>query len=312
MGFAAEVVPFVKQLFGEFSEDDCMTLAASLAYYIVFSLAPLLLVVIAIAGLVVSPEEAQRAMYGQFQYLIGAEGADQIKTMIEHVQQAETGSWIARIFGIVILLFGATGVMVNLQNALNRVWGVKPDPEAGGAWRFVTKRLLSFAMILGIAFLLLVSLVMSAAASAIADRASHLLPQGLSDAAIQAVELGISFVIIAILFAFIFKFLPEAVIRWKDVAIGALATAFLFVLGKFGIGLYLGNSNVGSAYGAASSLAILFVWVYYSSLIVLLGAEFTQVWTRRYGAGLKPAPGTVLVEQKEEVVGHGPPAESPA
>jgi membrane protein len=177
---------------------------------------------------------------------------------------------------------------------------VKPAPGATGVWSFVLKRLLSFAMILGIAFLLLVSLVLSAFSSAIVDRASHLLPAGLSDAAVRAADLGVSLVIITLLFTLIYKFLPEARIRWRDVIVGAFGTAVLFTLGKFAIGLYLGNSDVGSAYGAAAGLAVLFVWVYYSSALVLLGAEFTQVWAKRYGAGVEPGPHAVIASEEEK------------
>lgn len=307
-GRLAEARDFVKTLFREFQEDDCLSMAAALAYYTVFSLAPMLLIVIVVAGLVVSPEQAKEAVHGQFQGLVGAQGADQIQTMVESVQSNPGGSLVARILGVVAILFGATGVMIQLQSALNRAWSVKPDPEAGGVKRFLLKRVLSFGMILGIAFLLLVSLAMTALLAAVADRASSLLPAGVSDLIPQAVNAGVSLVVVTALFAAIFKVMPEARIRWRDVAVGALVTAILFTIGKSLIGLYLGNSNVGTAYGAASSLAIVFVWVYYSSVIVLLGAEFTQVWTRKYGAGLEPEAGAVIAEREERIVPDGVPA----
>lgn len=305
------MLSFLKQVVTEFGEDDCLTMAASLAYYVVFSLAPLLLVVIAIAGLFVSPAEAEAALHGQFEFLIGADGAEQVRTMLAHVRSAPAGSWLARVLGVVVLLFGATGVMVQLQAALNRTWGVRPDPEVrGGLARFALKRMVSFAMILGIAFLLLVSLVLSAFASALAERAGHLLPEGVSDAALWGLDLSVSFVLVTALFAALYKFLPEARVRWRDVLVGAAVTGVLFVLGKFGIGVYLGQSNVGTVYGAASSLAILFVWVYFSAVILLFGAEFTQVWTHRFGHGIAPRRGTLLVETEERVVGHGPQVEA--
>lgn len=309
---------FLKQVFTEFSEDDCFTLAAALAYYTVFSLPPLLVLVISIAGVFVTPEEAVRAVHAQFETLVGAEGARPIADMIAASRDDPSSDIATRIFGVVVLVFGATGVMVQLQASLNRAWDVQPKPGALGVWTFVLKRLLSFAMILGIAFLLLVSLVLSAVASAIVDRASFLLPAGLSDAALGAVDLGASLVVITTLFTLIYKFLPEARIRWRDVVVGALGTAVLFTLGKFAIGVYLGNSDIGSAYGAASSLAVLFVWVYYSSALLLLGAEFTQVWAKRFGAGVEPAPHAEIASEREarETCGERgldhPPTPSPA
>lgn len=297
---------FVKQVVSEFQEDDIMGMAAALSYYTVFSLAPMLLIVIVVMGLVVSPEEAQKAVNGQFEGLVGQQGAEQIATMIEGVQANPGGSLVARVLGIIAVLFGATGVMVQLQAALNRAWDVKPDPNAGGIKNFFLKRVLSFGMILGVAFLLLVSLAMTAILAAVSSRAESLIPDWMSEVVAQVLNQGISFVVVALLFAAIFKIMPEAKIQWKDVAVGALVTAILFTIGKTLIGLYLGNSNVGTAYGAASSLAIVFVWVYYSSVIVLLGAEFTQVWTRRYGAGLEPQKGAVIAVQEERIVGTEP------
>ena len=303
----ADAGSFLKKVFSEFGEDDCPSMAAALAYYIVFSLAPVLLLVTAIAGLFLTPHEASRAIQEQFQYLIGAQGAEQIATVMQNAQSDGGRGVVAKIVGIAAVVFGATGVMVQLQAALNRAWGVKPNPHQG-IRGFVLKRMLSFAMILGIAFLLLVSLVLSAVATAIAKSATWLIPDGLSGPAMSVVDFSVSFLVIALLFAAIYKILPDARIRWRDVAVGSVVTALLFSVGKLLIGLYLGNSDVGSTYGAASSLAILFVWVYYSSMIVLLGAEFTQVWTTRFGAGLEPERGAVVVEQKEKIVATAPPA----
>ena len=298
---------FFKQVFSEFGEDDCPSMAAALAYYIVFSLAPVLVLVTAIAGLFLTPDEASRAIQEQFRYLIGEQGAEQIATMMQNARTDGGRGVVTKVVGIVAIVLGATGVMVQLQAALNRAWGVKPNPHQG-IRGFVLKRMLSFAMILGIAFLLLVSLVLSAVATAIARSAAWLLPDGLSGPAMNIVDFSVSFVVVALLFGAIYKILPDARIRWRDVIVGSLVTALLFSVGKVLIGLYLGNSDIGSTYGAASSLAVLFVWVYYSSMIVLLGAEFTQVWTTRYGAGLEPERGAVVVEQKEKIVSAAPPA----
>ena len=296
-----ETWDFLKQVFGEFNKDDCMTNAAALAYYTVFSLAPTLVIVISVAGFFVSPQQASDALLEQFRGLIGVEGAEQIATMLEHARSDAAQGAVARVLGIVLVVIASTGLMIQLQAALNRAWDVKPNPKQG-VRGFMLKRALSFAMIVSISFLLLVSLVLSAIVSAVTSRASYLLPDQLSEFTLQAVNAGISYVIIALLFAAIYKVLPDATIQWRDVAVGAAATALLFALGKFAIGLYLGNTNVGSAYGAASSLAILFVWVYYSSVILLFGAEFTQVWTRRYGSGLIPNKGAVIVTREEKIL----------
>lgn len=292
-----EAWDFGREVWTDFNDDDCTSMAASLAYYTVFSLAPLLVIVIVVAGLVLTPEQARSAVLNETQGLVGPEGADQIATMVASVQADQSGNLLARVLGGAIILFGATGVMVELQSALNRAWGVRPAPNQG-VRTFLVKRLLSFAMILGIAFLLLVSLVLTAVLSAIANTAAELLPDALSGVALEGTNFVVSLLVIALLFAAIYKVMPEAVIRWRDVAVGALVTAFLFSIGKSLIGVYLGNSNVGSVYGAASSLAIVLVWVYYSAVIVLVGAEFTQVWTRRYGGGLVPEPGAEVVNPR--------------
>lgn len=291
-----EVTSFAKEVAVEFSDDDCLSMAAAIAYYTVFSLAPLLVIVIVIAGLFVSPDQASEAVHGQFAGLLGASGAEQIRTMVEQVQANPGGTLAARILGVVAVLFGGAGVMLQLQKALNRAWNVKPDPKHGGVQHFLMKRVLSLAMILAVAFLLLVSLVVTALLSAVAARAESLLPAGLSWASAELVNFGVSLLVVTGLFTAIFKFMPEARIRWRDVAVGGLVTGLLFSLGKAGIGIYLGNSHVGTAYGTASSLAIVLVWVYYSAVILLFGAEFTQVWTRRYGTGSHPVAGAVVAD----------------
>jgi membrane protein len=291
-----EAASFARTVVTEFLEDDCMSMAASLAYYTVFSLAPMLVIVIVVAGLFVTPEQATAAVDAQLEGLIGPEGAAQIGVMIAHVRADPGGSLVVRTLGLLAVLAGATAVMVQLQTALNRAWNVMPDPESGGAWTFLTKRLLSFGMILGMAVLLLVSLLLSAVLTAIADRAAYLLPMG-SALAPRLTELGVSFVVTTLLFMALYKLMPEARIRWSDVAVGSVVTALLFTIGKSLIALYLGQSNVGTAYGGASSLAVVLVWVYYSAVIVLFGAEFTQVWTRRYGGGLHPVAGAVIASE---------------
>jgi membrane protein len=300
----AEVVDFLKTVIGDFTSDDCPMMAAALAYYTVFSLAPMLLIVSWAAGWFLTPEEASLAIHGQFEGLIGAEGARQVETMLANARRVDPHGVIGKVAGIVAIVLGGTGVMLQLQASLNRAWGVRPDPKRG-LRRFVLKRLLSFGMVLGVAFLLLVSLVLSAAASAVASKTAEVLPDAWSAGALEVVDFSVSFVVITSLFAAMFKILPDAVIRWRDVIVGAAFTSLLFSIGKVLIGLYVGNTDVGSTYGAASSLAVLFVWVYYSSMIVLLGAEVTQVWTTRYGRGLEPERHAVLVEHRADASHHG-------
>jgi len=288
----SELWAFGKQVVSEFVEDDCLSMAAALAYYTVFSLAPLVVAVLLLAGLVIPPEQANEAFYAQLKQLLGPTSSEQVAVMVNAVRSGHAHGLFGRIVGTAVTVFGATGVMVQLQSALNRAWQVVPDPGTGGVRNFLFKRLLSFAMILGIAFLLLVSLVLTAVLNAIAQQAQDLLPVKI--VSLQLVNFAVSLVVITALFATIYKVMPDARIRWRDVAVGAVISALLFTVGKLLIGLYLGNSNIGTAYGAASSLAVLLVWVYYSSVTVLLGAEFTQVWTRRYGRGLEPQRGATI------------------
>lgn len=276
----------LKETFDEWNKDKASRLAAALAYYTIFSLAPLLIIVIAIAGAVFGDDAARGQLTGQIQGLVGAEGAEFIESAIQNAGQpgSDTGL-VASVISIVVLLFGASGVFAELQDALNTVWEVAPKPEQG-FWEIARKRFLSFGMILGIAFLLLVSLVVSAVLSGLNTFVSGLLP-GI-DFLWQFANFVISFGVITLLFAMMFRFLPDVKISWGDVWIGAAITALLFTLGKSIIGLYLGNSSFGSTYGAAGSLIIILAWVYYSAQILFFGAEFTQVYSRRYGSHIVP------------------------
>jgi membrane protein len=279
----------LKDTFREWREDGANRLAAALAYYTTFSLAPLLVLVIAIAGLVGGQDAAQTQTMAQVEDLLGAEGREFVEGMIESASQPETGR-AATFIGAVTLLFGALGVFGELQNSLNTIWEVKPKPARNwldGIRRFVVRRLLSFTMVLGIGFLLLASLVISAAVSALGEYIGNRWPmahQGINVRWLELIHFIISFLVITFLFAMIFKFLPEIKIPWKDVWLGAAVTSALFSLGKFLIGLYLGRSEVGNTFGAAGSMAILLIWVYYSAQILFFGAEFTQVYANRYGS----------------------------
>jgi membrane protein len=286
------IFAMLKETVREFLGDDCMRLAAALSYYTIFSLPALLILILMVASVFIDPQDMQGRIDQQMGALIGRDGAEQIQTMIEHANRPDTGGPLAAILGIAALLFGATGAFMQLQAALNKAWDVEPDPDAGGLRNFIVKRFFSLAMILGIAFLLLVSLVISAALGAFGDVLASYLP-GVSEVLLQLLQLGVSLALISALFAAMFKVLPDAEIAWRDVWVGAVVTALLFVVGKFAIGLYLGNSEPGTAYGAAGSLAVLLVWIYYSAIILFLGAEFTQVWATRRGGGVRPSKGAV-------------------
>lgn len=310
MASDTSVVSILKHSAKEFMDDNCPRMAAALAYYTIFSLPPLLILIITIVGAVWDPQTIRAAMEGQFAQMMGPEAAGEIHTMIENANRPGSGGALQTILGVAALIFGATGAFIQLQDALNQAWEVEPDPESGGLKNFLLKRVFTFGMILGVGFLLLVSLVLSAALSAFGDALSGMLPGGLSGAFLHALNLGISLVIVTVLFAALFKVVPDAKIAWRDVWVGAAVTAVLFVLGKFLIGLYLGNSDPGQAYGAAGSLAVLLLWIYYSGLIVLFGAEFTQAWADARGSGIEPEEGAVRVVEKKVREGEGTVAEA--
>lgn len=296
------VYRILKLTLNEFWEDNCPRLAAAISYYTVFSLPPLLVLVITVASLFIDPETVRGTLNQQVVELVGEDAARQIETMIELAERPGAEGPVATVIGIVTFLFGATVAFAQLQAALNEVWEVKPDPGQGAIKNFAIKRVLSFAMILGIALLLLVSLLISAALSIVVNKLEVLIPEGVSGPLLIAVNTGVSFIVVTLLFAAIFRVLPDAVIAWRDVWVGAAVTGLLFVIGKHFVSLYIGNSNPGSPYGAAESLAIVLVWIYLSAMILLLGAEFTQVWAQHYGKRIVPAKGaTHVIEKREQV-----------
>ncbi|MBW3539607.1 MAG: YihY/virulence factor BrkB family protein [Planctomycetes bacterium] len=284
----------LKQTVKEFIADGCMSHAAALAYYTIFSLPALRVIVVAIAGLAFDPADVRGRVASEIRTVVGEDGARQVRTMIGHAEELGSG-WFVTIIGIGVLLFGATGALAQLQAALNSAWGVRPDPQQGGLKNFLTKRILSLAMVLVVGFVLLVSLIAAAGISAVSHR---VLPEAWSRAVLHWTNFGISFATLTLLFAAIFKVLPDAKIAWRHVWVGAAVTSLLFTVGKVALGFYFGNADVGSAYGTAGSLALILVWIYYSSVILLLGAEFTQVWAQRHGEGIRPAHGAVRILQK--------------
>ena len=276
----------LKETVVEWSDDRASRKGAALAFYTVFSLAPILIVAIAIAGFFFGQEAARGEIFEQVRDLLGPDGAQAIQAMIQNASHPGAGL-IATLIGVVTLFLGATTALAELKDGLDQIWDVPPE-RMTGVWYFVRKRLLSIGLILSLGFLLLVSLVFSAVLTAVAKRWG---PADATGAVLQAVNFLVAFGLVTLLFAMIYKILPSTRIAWRDVIIGSVVTALLFSIGKFAIGLYLGNSAIGSSYGAAGSVILVLVWVYYSAQIFLLGAEFTKVYAHRYGSrrGLTPA-----------------------
>jgi membrane protein len=295
--FFANAFSLLKQTFQEWLQDKAPQLGAALAYYTVFSLAPLVLVLLAIVGIIFrdNPAGAWDKITQQMSYFLDQSAVQVVQSIAQKASEPGKGL-IATIIGVALALFGASGVFGQLQDALNTIWGVKAKP-GGGIWGFLRVRFLSFAMVGGICFLLLVSLVLEGVLKGFSHYVQAALPGGIVIA--MTVYLVFDFAVIVLVFAIIFKFLPDVEIQWRDVWIGAAITAIFFGIGKWALGLYLGSGAAGSAYGAASSLITLLLWVYYSSQILLFGAEFTQVYADRAGRGVEPAEYAVRVITKK-------------
>src|SRR5205809_2202472 len=285
--FVADSLSLLKQTFLEWLEDKAPQLGAALAYYTVFSLAPLVLLLLAIVGFVFhnDPAGAWRKVTEQMSYFLDKSAIDVVENIAQKASQPNKGL-LATIIGILLALFGASGLFGQLQNALNTIWGVKAKP-GGGISGFLRSRFLSFAMVAGVCFLLLVSLVLESLLKSFSHYVQVMLPGGIVIAVVVYSVFDLA--VVVLLFASIFKFLPDVKIQWRDVWIGALITAIFFAIGKWALGLYLGSGTAASAYGAASSLITLLLWIYYSSQILLFGAEFTQVYAARAGRALVPA-----------------------
>lgn len=285
----------LKETFSEFADDNVTKLSASLAYYTVFSLGPLLLVVISVTGFFFETNDVMWSVYWQLEDLVGKSSADQVFKIIQQLrdQNAKTFS----IIGIGILIFGATTVFADIQDSINYIWSIKAKPQRG--WlKYLKNRLLSFSLVLGIAFLLIVSLFISS----LTDVMSKSLFRTLQDELVillQIFNLLFTFVIITLLFASIYKLLPDAIIRWKDAIRGAFFTGLLFMLGKYLIGLYISSSEMDNTYGAAASIIIILSWVYYTAIILYFGAEFTKVYAMRAGGKIKLKGSAVFIVKKE-------------
>ncbi len=297
---AWQIVTVFRRTFSEFLEDECMSMGAALAFYAMFSIPPILIILITVVGLFIGSGQAKEELIARAQVEMGPQIAQQLEKI--HMQQREGTGRVATILGAIALVFGATGVMAQLQTALDRAWDVAPDPRRGSILNTIVKRSLSFAMILIVAILLLASVVLSTLLAAFGDVVTNAIGHGAQALIWQWLNSLISWLIIAVLFAALFKVLPDAKVAWRDVWVGALVTAVLFVIGKYFLALYLGRASVGSPYGAAGSLALLLVWIYYTSLIFLFGAEFTQVWAQRDGGQIPAAAGAVKTGRKTRKV----------
>lgn len=272
----------LKETVEEWQRDKVEQMAAALAYYTLFSIAPLLVIAVAVAGAVFGQEAARGEIVTQIQGLLGKAGAEVVQTALANTQNPQAGNGIVpSIISTLALLFGASGVFIQLQDSLNAVWNVEPSQQAG-VQAIVRKRVFSFAMVITIGFILMVSLVVSAALSALSTFTNQLMPA--LESFWKLFNIGISLGVFTLLFALIYKYLPDITIAWRDVLVGAFFTAILFSVGKELLGFYLGNGSFGSAYGAAGSVVTVLAWIYYSVQIMLFGAEFTQVYTRKYGS----------------------------
>lgn len=291
-----ELIPIkklLKRTFEEWQKDKASRLAAALAFFAVLSLPPLLVLIITIVGQFASGEAAQQTIVQQVEQVVGSQGANAIVMILDAASQPTSLS-LAALTSVVVLLFGASGVFVQLQDALNTVWNVMPDPEKG-IMNVIQKRVVSFVMILAMGALFLILLLLSSVVAFLGSQINQALPGSLPVFRILNVVLG--FLLLMGVFALLFKTVPDVTVAWRDVWLGSAVTAVLFVLGVFGMGLYLSFSNPASSYGAAGSLIILMIWIYYSTQIFLLGAEFTQVYANMYGSQIVPEEGAVRIRK---------------
>ena len=280
----------------KFFETGCAEMAAAISFYTFFSLPALITLLLTFVGHVMDPAIVQQAIITQVGGLIGNAGAEQVRMIVEHAHRASSIS-VATLLTMLVLALGATAAFAQLQSSLNKVWGVKPNPNRNQLRVFLVKRVFSFGVVVTVAFLLLVSLVLSTSLGILRDRFTS--PLGAPTYLLEFGTSVVAFMLVTILFAVMFRFLPDARIAWRDVRAGAVCSALLYTLGKIVIGLYLGGTDPGSAYGAAGSLAVVLIWVYYTAMVLLLGATFTEQWAERYGRGVRPEAGAVAYVEEE-------------
>ena len=285
-----------KLAFVGFIEDNGLRLSASLSYYTIFSIAPILIIVISLVGIFYGVDAVEGRIYGQINGWVGNVAADQIQEIIKNVEYSEKSSG-GVIVGSIILLIGATGVFTEIQDSINYIWSIKAKPKKG--WlKMILNRLLSFSLIAGFGFLLLVSLLVNTLMDILSDRLKLLFPEG-TIYLFYALNMMFIFFVISSLFAIIFKVLPDAHIRWRDSFIGAFFTAFFFILGKFLIGFYIIHTNIGATFGTTASIILILLWVYYSSIILFFGAEFTKMYALNYGGKITPNDTAVFIIKQE-------------
>lgn len=285
--------------FQAFGQDKAMKFSASLAYSTVFALSPLLVLIISVASIFYEKGQIQGKVFGEIGALIGQDASQQLQQLIAR-SALSGGSTFSLVASIVVLMIGASAIFTEIQDTLNIIWRVRPKPRKGIVL-MIKNRVLSFSMIISLGFLLVVSLIVNGIIAAVSDRLQVFFPE-ITVALVLVFNVVLTFIIICLLFGIIFKFLPDVRISWKDVRVGAITTALLFMLGRYLIGLYLQMAGTGSAFGAAGSVIVILTWVYYTACILYFGAEFTQVYAEKFGTSIRPAPYAVHVIQKEEEV----------
>ncbi|MBA9072105.1 membrane protein [Flavobacterium gossypii] len=294
-GLLSKTWYLLKTTFNEFNDDNAIKLSASLSYYTIFALPPLMIIIITICGFFFGTEAVTGQLYGQINGLVGNDAAIQIQNAIKNVELSNSNVF-ATIFGGVMLLIGASGVFAEIQSSINFIWGLRAKPNKG-IKKFIQNRLMSFSMIASVGFLLLVSLLVNSVMDLLSARLKLYFPES-TVYLFYVLNLIIVFLIITILFAIIFRTLPDGNIKWKDAFIGASSTSILFMIGKFAIGFYLGSSAVATVYGAAGSVIIILLWVYYSAIILYFGAEFTKVYAKAFGGSISPNEYSVEIQKE--------------
>jgi membrane protein len=296
----------LRQAGTEFLGDNGVKLSASLSYYTIFSLGPVLIIVMSLAGIFFGRDAVHGKIYYQINDLVGNEAALQIQEIIQNIEKSQM-STSGAVFGVVALILGATGVFTEIQDSINYIWAIKAKPKKG--WlKLLINRMLSFSLIVSFAFILMVSLAVHAAIDLLSDKLVRIFDNA-TLYIFQGINYIILFIVISVLFAIIFKVLPDATVRWKDAFVGSSFTAVMFLIGKFAISFYLGRSHIGVTYGAAASIMIILLWVYYSAIILFFGAEFTKVYTLNFGGGIVPDKTAVFIIKQEVKELHIPKME---
>ena len=286
----------LKEAAKAFSGDNAVKLSAALSYYTIFAIGPLLVIVLSLSGIFLGEAAVEGKLYGQIRGLIGSEAAKQVQEIIQNIQKTNN-STIGAIIGGIVLVIGATGIFAEIQDSINYIWSLKAKPKRGFI-KLLMNRLLSFSLIISLGFLLIVSLVANALMDILNERLTKFFPDTMVYI-IYGLNIVLLLAVISLLFAIIFKVLPDGKIKWKDAFVGAFFTSILFLIGKSAIGYYLGNSKLGSTYGTAASVVIILTWVYYTSIILYFGAEFTKIYALEFGGGIVPNETAVFIIKQE-------------